>query len=391
MTSEETQFIFAHLHDDPARLLLAMSGRQLPFPLRDAVTQIECRRRCASKLPGFLSNCDFRFADTLSAEQATHEAVARYHASLVAPATRVLDMTAGLGIDSLTLAAAGCRVTACELDPRRAATLADNARTLALPLRIENADSATMLTDTPTFDLIFIDPARRDSAGRRTYGFADCTPDILTLLPRMLLTAPRLLIKASPLLDVTLVRRQIPPATRIFAVSHAGECKELLIEVETGGTLKELKAIDITRDGAINDFTVAPGAMSTAPAGALLTPGAYLYEPSPSLMKLAPWGALCERYPDLRKLDASTHLFASHVCYPDFPGRIVRIESFPDSRAMKALRGESLNIVSRNYPLTPEQLRKKYALRDAPDATRFLYALRHAGKPRLVVGGVFRF
>lgn len=385
LTQEIKDFIADNLHADTRALMLALSARPLPFSLPEAVTQIECRRRCEGKLPGFLKCADFRFADTLSSEQCTHEAVARFHSQLVAPGSRVLDMTAGLGIDAMSIAAAGSRVTACELNSERASALADNAAALGISLQVENADSTTLLNEPDAYDLIFIDPARRDAAGRRTYGFADCTPDILTLMPRMLRAAPRILIKASPLLDITMIQRELPPATRIWAVSIGGECKELLVEVTREGAMQLLTAVDIDRDGRVKQLSVSTEGNGSVVMATDIAAGQWLYEPSASLMKLAPWGEVCRKYPGLKKLDSSTHLFVADEHYPDFQGRVTRIDSLPTGKEMKALRGEKINIVSRNHPLTPEQLRKKYSLRDTPTPHRFLYALRQGGRPRLLL------
>ncbi len=373
-----------HLHENPSELLLKYAGKELPFPLKEGVLQVECRRRCASKIPSFLRQDSFRFADLLCSEQASHEAVARYHAQLAAPGARLLDMTAGLGIDAMTQALAGAVVTAVELDPARAEALRENAAVTGAEMQVVCGDSVEYLKNCPeNFDLIFIDPARRDSGGRRTYSLADCTPDVLTLMPLLLSKCKRLLIKASPLLDLKQVCRDVPQCTSLRVTSAGGECKELLIEAEAGGSLREIVAVDIDRHGTVHEFFSSP-AEHTAPRYSS-APGRYLYEPSPSLMKTAPWGELCARFKGLTKLDVSSHLFVSEELLPGFPGRTLRIESIPDKAALKALKGKKINVVSRNHPLTPEQLRKKYGLLSSAQADLFLYATRIAGRPNLLI------
>lgn len=233
LSAEEIEFIEANRGLTGAEAMLRAGSGAHGFDLREAATQIDCRRKCAGKLPGFLKHSRFRFPDPLSAEQCTREDVARFHASLIEPGERVLDMTAGLGIDAMSLALGGARVTAVEIDAARAQALRENAALLGAQLQVLFADSRKVLEELPEpVDTIFIDPARRDSAGRRTYGFADCTPDLLSLLPLIMSRCSRLLVKASPLLDVTQILRELPGVSRLRAVEAGGECKELLIEVK---------------------------------------------------------------------------------------------------------------------------------------------------------------
>lgn len=388
MLSEESlEFIYGNIQADPADLLLRYAGHAMDFDLHEAVVQIECRRRCAGKIPGFLACRSFRFADTLSSEQATHEQVARYHASLVPAGSHVMDMTAGLGIDALTMADYDARVTAVELDARRADALRDNAASLGISLEVLNADSVAYLRSmSGGVDVIFIDPARRDSAGKRTYGLADCTPDVLALMPDLLQRCHRLIIKASPMLDVSCVLAQVSGCSRLHIVSVGGECKELLIEVEHGDAAPVISCVDIDRAGERRVFTVMAGerAGRARLAGEPPRAGMYLYEPSATLMKLGAWGCLCERFEGMGKLDAGTHLFVSRELYPDFPGRILVIEAIPDRRAQKSLRGETFNVCTRNYPLSAPALAARLRVKEGSD-TRFLYGCRSLGTPLLLV------
>lgn len=105
-----------------------------------------------------------------------------------------------------------------------------------------------------------------------------------------------------------------------------------------------------------------------------LAVGKYLYEPNAGVMKLNPAKALCDRYNGLKKLARNTSLYISDILYDNFPGRISIIESIPDNEALKSMKGERYNVVSRNYPLTADELRKKYRIKEGKD--KFLYAFR---------------
>lgn len=389
LSKECIEYVQAHLHEQPAALLLRDAGREWPFPIREAVMQVECRRKCRAKIPGFLAEPRFRFADALSAEQASHEYVARYHASLTGADVSVIDMTAGLGIDAMSVARAAASVTALELDPARAEALADNAQALGISnLQTICADSVDRLRQSSSrADIIFIDPARRDAAGRRTYGLADCVPDVTALRPLLLSRCRRLLVKASPLLDVTQTLRELPETAVLRVVSVAGECKEVLVEAAPEARELRLVAVDIDREGRVSEFEVTECGMQPnyLPSPTELRPGMYLYEPSASVMKLAPWGALCARHTSLRKLAPSTHLFVSEEFIAGFPGRALRIESIPSRAELKSLKGERINVVTRNHPLAAPQLEKKLGVKPAPSASRFIYGFRAGSTPCLAI------
>ena len=392
MKRELKEFLLKYRDADPAGLSLSLAGKPLPFPLREAVMQLECRQRSRGKLPYFLSCGEFRFPDALSAEQATDERVARYHASLTGGGKRVVDVTAGLGIDAMSMARAGCRVTAVELDPARAGALRENAQTLGIDMEVRQGDGVEYVRSlTEEADLIFIDPARRDSHGRRTYGFADCTPDLTAIKSLLLSRCSRLMVKASPLLDITQILRELPESRCLRVVACAGECKEILIELTgdagSGGRPGVMEAVEISREGEARVFSVPAGEGASARLlEGELRAGMYMYEPSAAVMKLAPWGELCRRFGGVGKLDVSTHLFAGRELHEDFPGRVMRISAIPSRREMKGLRGERLNVATRNHPMTPAQISARYGLLPSPTGTRFLYGARVKGKPVLLLG-----
>lgn len=355
--------------------------------LRAVAVQLDARRACASKLPSFLSQKRFLFADSLCAEQATHEDVAAFHASLLPAGARVLDMTAGLGIDAMTMAGSGMEVTAVELNERRAAVLKHNAAEMQATMEVVCADSVEWLRQTSReWDAIFIDPARRDNAGRRTYALADCTPDVSAILPLLLDHAGQVIVKASPMLDVSSTLHDLPGATLAAAVSVKGECKELLVRVERAPGELRLEAIDIDSTGRVERFSLSDSDMRLPVhyIGEVPQPGMYLYEPSPSLMKIAPWGAMQAKYQMLEKADANTHIFFSHSPVAGVPGRMLRIDALPDRKALKRLRGEHLNVVVRNYPQGAEALAVRLGIKGG-HSTRFLYGLRVAGRPLLLL------
>lgn len=393
------KFIEENSSEDISRLRLKHYGKPYKFDIDFALTQIECRKRCGVKLHKFTSNIKTLFPSVIASEQASHEAIAGYHASIAKSFHNILDMTAGLGIDSLAFSSIADNVTSCELDEGKASVLSYNKNILGMGnLTVVNCDSMEYLENYPDkYDLIFIDPARRGKGNSRVYNFKDCQPDILQNIDLLLSKTHTLLIKASPLLDITQTLKDIPYVNSIRAISVQGECKEILVEAEANminktrnGILAE--AIDLNNDGTeickfsylIEDSNrnLESNNINYATSEDLITDN-FLYEPNSTMMKLAPWNNLNERYPYIKKLGISSHLFVSDQYIPDFPGRKLRITAIPDKKILKALKGEKLNVVSRNYPMTAVELRKKLGLKEGND--EFLYATRLNTTPVIIL------
>lgn len=391
------EFVSQHENDDVTALRLKFSGKNLSgdLPLDIALLQIEARRKTRKKLPSFLQNPSFLFPSLLAAEQSSNEAVARFHAYLVAPGFSLLDLTAGLGIDDMSFAAAGVHVTACELDPvkcdvlRHNSSLLEKAKQNSESIKVICTDSIKYLEDSPIrFDVIFADPARRASNGMRVHALADCMPDILGNMPLIMSHTDRLLVKSSPLLDLSLIVRTVENLHHIYVVCFRGECKEVLMDIRGDAAFTGVTCFDLDWHQTISEFHVAPhylSASSQSPIYAALPSPAdyrYLYEPNAAVMKTGAWTALQDRYPELQKTDANTHLFLSDKLYEDFPGRIMEITGKPDKKSLRRMKGMRMNVIARNHPLSAPQLIAKYGIISGGDA--YLYAFRHHSTPTLI-------
>lgn len=421
-------FIHQNSDRDVNSLRLSMKKGHYDFDTELALTQIECRQKYRTKLHDFLENPDFLFPDTVSGEQASHQAVARYHASLAEGYSRILDMTAGLGIDAFSFAKTGAEVTAIELNPAKAEILKKNVTTLNLPnLTAINADSISYLKDdferripsmegkpltTQSQDLermtsgyksmIFIDPARRDATNKRVYNLRDCSPDVLENQELLLKFAEKVLIKASPLLDITQTIKDFPAISAIRTVGVKGECKEVLIELskvkpesgkpvmteEEQETSKEksgsgilLEAINLDTDGRIlSKFQTRTSSSQTFNTLQSLPSNepSYLLEPSAMVMKLAPWEEIGNRY-NAEKLGKSSHLFITDTLPQEFPGRVTKILKVIKKQDRKSLAGLPASVISRNHPLKAEEIRKTFKLKEGDQY--FIYATRIGDLP----------
>ena len=379
-----SDFIELYKSEDPIKLLLSLKQEDFSFDLKWAVNQIECRQKQTKKLSEFISNPLFLFPDTLAAEQASHQVVARYHASLISGNQKILDMTSGLGIDSLSLAAKN-NVTSLELDSLRAETLSQNAKVLNIDsITVINADSVEFLKNTNTvFDLIFIDPARRDNTNKKVYNLHDCLPDVINIQNLLLEKSEKILIKASPMLDISQTVRDFSPhLNSIRAVGVKGECKEILIELSLNHEEPILfEAVNLAENGEkISVFKSDPSCLETIPLAKMddLEKGYYLLEPSAMVMKLSPWKEICRDFKAL-KLGKSSNIFISKIQPDNFPGRVTQLEKILKKSDKKELSGSKATIVSKNHPLPAEEIRKIYQLKEGNEI--FIYATKIGEKP----------
>lgn len=418
---EMKEFIQRHEKDNVSELKLRYHDKSLGFSLDDALIQIECRQKTKSKLPHF---SDIIYPSVQASEQASHEAVAQLHAELIGYGKKVLDMTAGLGIDAMTIAMRGNYVTAVEMDSARAETLKQNVNDLSIPnLSIVNGDSVEYIASTQDnrIDCIFIDPARRDNKDGRVFRLQDSLPDVTKIMPLMLRKAYRILVKGSPLLDLTQVVRDLPQVDNIYIISFRGEVKEVLLEanadLKTDLRIPKTKTclstkitiIDIYRSG--DDFPKDHTVINYRFECELeetstniefssnddIKEGNYIYEPLGALRKLKV-AHILNHFPGLKILSKNSDLYISqsekylnlqtseHKELSYFPGRIMKIMKVLDNKDLKLLQGENLRIVSRGYPLSAEQIRKKYKIKEGDKNT--LYAITtEGGKSKIFIAG----
>ncbi len=380
---DETMFAYiASNRDADAYKLLLKAEPGLSFDKSFAVLQIECRQRAKNKISELLAHEEFLFPKAISAEQCTHEAVARFHSSLFGFNDRVLDMTMGLGVDDYYISQCVLSVTTIELDKEIAEVGEYNFALLAPNVTVVNADSVDFLmtlSDDVRYDAIFIDPARRGEGGKRLYGFADCQPDVLSLLPMIRQHSSRLFIKASPMLDVTQSMRDLGERlTDVWAVSVRNECKELLFKLDFEASAPSVTFHAMNFDGSVwqrFETTTIFSTIAPLPASNINHSEAnYLYEPNASIMKLGCYGAVEQAF-GATQLAPSSHLMVGDSAVADFPGRQFRImEIVPfKGKDIKTLskRYPQLNVATRNFRLSAETLKKRLRVQDGGDIYLF--------------------
>lgn len=339
------------------------------------ILQQECREKTRRKLPETLKCDAFRFPSLAVAEMATSDIVAEEHCRMLDGARSVIDMTCGLGIDAFAMARSGCKVTAVELDAVTAAAARHNVAALGLTgvVEVVEADSVEWLRSNPDrrADLIFIDPARRDSAGRH-FALADCRPDVVTNLQLLTQRSRRLIIKASPMLDISAVRRELPVEQTTVLIGTRGECKEL-VTVVPGNC--DIVCVTLLPDGSRCEFRFSPAEETGAMADyAVPDAGWYLYEPYPALMKAGAGRLLSQRF-GVARLHPNTNLYASPRKITEFPGSMTVIEVVVpfDKKGIRSISATwpELNVATRNFPMSAPELARRLKTKDGGNRKLF--------------------
>lgn len=376
------EFIKQHTGEDVGRLALQRNrySWMSDTDFRFALQQIEGRQRMQRKLPFLQQYADWWYAPHLSLEQCSSEATACYKAGLVR-GSRLVDLTGGMGIDTLFLSRSFQQAHYVEHKEDLCRLAQHNFKVAEASIEVHHAEAEQYLQTMPPTDVVYIDPARRSAAGKKVFRIEDCEPDLSLLLPLLQNKCQTLLLKLSPMIDLTQVLRQLPYAKEVHVVAVKNEVKEVLVLCR----FDEQTPVEEMRIHAVNLQTNKPPLVFTLREEQTAVPlyatalGTYLYEPNAAILKA---GAFCiagERY-GLEKLDSSTHLYTSSVLQPDFPGRIFRIVGGAEK---KQLKGRALNILSRNFPLSADGLRQQLKIKEGD--TEWLIATRMNKTPMLLL------
>ncbi|WBO83547.1 class I SAM-dependent methyltransferase [Hymenobacter yonginensis] len=368
------QYVAKHLHDDPAQL--ALQARKYPgLPVPELVRQIQARQKARLKVPAWADNPDLVFPPTLSVEQASSARTAAFKAALVS-GQRLADLTGGFGVDVSYFAE---RIPEVHYVERNAA-LADVVRFNLTHLGIENvqfhtADAVQFLRNTPdTFDWIYLDPARRDTAARKIFRLQDCEPDILRLMPLLLHKGRRVLLKTSPMLDIEQAILELRQVRQLWVVAVDNECKEVLYELGPEPAVDpERHTVNLLRTGQQQDFRLNRAREARA-VPRYAEPQQYLYEPNVAILKAGGFRSIGTAF-ELLKLHQHSHLYTSDTLHPDFPGRIFRIRATEkyDAQALRAHLGPEVraHVTTRNFPDTVAEFRHRTGIREGGDLYLF--------------------
>ena len=369
---------FAHLSDEEWRWMLQ---------------QVEGRQRTHDKLPTFAQIEDWWYPVRLSCEQCSSEATARYKAAIIRQLGEkqdiLIDLTGGYGVDTYFLSEQTVQAHYVERNEELCRIAQHNFQIANKSIHVHNTSAEDFLAQYPMAGsvssdvkkevVVYLDPARRDAHGGKVFRIEDCEPNVIKILPFLRAISNTILIKFSPMLDITSALQSLGNEWDVHVVALHNEVKEIIFV--TGNN--RIHAVNILHEG--NDqFSFTRSEEKSALCAMADCICEYIYEPNAAIIKAGAFRLVSERY-QLHKLDHNTHLYTADQLIENFPGRVWQMIAQPikNQRDIAALGIQRAAILTRNYPLTPEELRKKFKVQESD--SHFLIGARIATKPTLIL------
>lgn len=367
LNPEIQAFINQNIHADIQKLSLYKN----PFPKIDykiILNQIEAKTKAKSKLPTWFHTENIIFPSKISVEQTSSEATAKYKSELIS-GKNIVDLTGGFGVDCFYFSKVFEKVVHCEIAPELSQIVKHNFKELkAKNITCYPKDGLEVLKElNQKFDWIYIDPSRRNDSKGKVFLLKDCLPDVTSLLDEYFRYSDKILIKTSPIYDISVGISELKFIKNIYIVSLDNEVKEVLFEIHKPSKPESIlspipiKTINITSTHIESfDFFLNEEISAT-----YSEPQKYLYEPNASVMKSQGFEAISKEF-KINKLHQHSHLYTSDELI-DFVGRTFEIKQvipYKKSEMKTLLQGRKANITTRNFPETVAQIRQKWKIKD---------------------------
>ncbi len=359
LNKEVQHYINANLKTDLHSLLLKKS----PFPevsMQEIVQQIKGKQVAERKFP-FLLKEGILFPPQLSLEQSSSEKTALYKSGIL-KGKKFIDLTSGFGIDAYYLSQNFDNITLVEQNTGLLKIVENNWAVLDRKATFINLKLEDFLDENQEhFDVIYLDPARRDEQKNKVFLLEDLSPDILEIQEKLRSFSNQVVIKLSPLIDLKYLVSVLPGISGIDIIALKNDVKEVVVFLSNENTGKIIcNCVNLDSGESVFSFTY--GEEETAESE-YSEPENYIYIPNHSILKAGTFNLISQKF-GLKKLHPNSHLYTSAEKVGNFPGRILEMESV-DSKSIKK-KGQ-FNIIAKNYPLKPEEIKKKYGLKDGGD------------------------
>lgn len=384
LSEQESAMVQQYLLSDPAGLALKLHGKK-GIDRGRIIQQIVSRRKAKAKLPDWYAHPELFFPAPVSVEQASSQATALYKASL-ATGNHLADLTLGMGVDSFYFSKRFREISGYETNSELAAVTAYNLTVLgASNIRVFTREAPPVTT--LDADWIYIDPSRRDSLKRKTVAFENSSPNVLALLPELMSSGAKTIIKSSPLIDIDLAVKQLRHVTEVHVTGYQNECKELIFVLDpaNSGHFPQVCPVLIDDTGNPIHKLVFNRQHEASARPVCSDPSKFLYEPHPAFMKSGGFGLLSEKY-EVTKIAPNSHLYTSEYLRTDFPGRLFKITDVVSASAFswkRWLKEGKANLTLRNFPSTQDDLRKKWRLKEGGED--YLFATTLVSGKRVVI------
>ena len=367
---------------------LALQAKKYPqVDMAMAVVQIAGRQIAEAKVPSWYRTDGLLYPKHLSMEQCSSEVTAIYKAGLVEGET-FADLTGGFGIDCSFLSRKFKKADYVERQAELCELAEHNFPLLGLDIDVHNEDGVEYLKQMQPVDCLFLDPARRDGHGGKTVAISDCEPDVSALEDLLVEKARTVMVKLSPMLDLSLALNTLKHVREAHVVSVNNECKELLLILQkaSASSCVSIHCEHILNTCEHQHFVFTQEQERTSECPLANDVEAYLYEPNASMLKAGAYRSLAQSYP-VKKLHPSSHLYVSSHLIEDFPGRRFHVEEvsgFGKKELKPFLQGmEKANLTIRNFPSSVADLRKRLKLKEGGDI--YLFATTLADESKVLI------
>ena len=389
------QFIRNNLTADVRTL--ALGSHPDGVDMQYALTQISGWQAARLKVPLWAATEGIVYPKHLSLEQCTSQYIAQYKASfvdkLLGSGFKMADITGGMGVDCFFISAGAAIVFYNEMSIELCDCARANFKALERPnieISCSSAEDFISHLEPDSLNLIYLDPARRGDAGRKLISISDCQPDTVALQDNLLSIAPNVMVKLSPMLDVSRALTELRHVSNVFIIGLEGECKEITLLMQRGFDAEPtITAVDIDQNGvpepAVSSAKSADAALPLPIADtACLQPGTYISEPSAPYMKSALFRTIAA-CTGTTLLHPDTHLFWNKQKPESFPGRTFQlVDIIPfDKRSQSALVKTQANLSVRNFPESAPALQRRLKLRDG--GPRYLIATTLSDSRRVLL------
>ena len=357
LIEEIQKYINANLTADLHSLLLKKS----PFPdvsINEITQQIKGKKVAQKKFP-FLLRDGIIFPPNLNLEQASSQSTAEYKSKNL-KGKSFLDLTSGFGIDAYFLSQNFDEVTLLEQNTELLETVKHNWKILGRKANFINENLEDFLEEnSQKFDFIYLDPARRDAEKNKKFLLEDLSPNLLEIQEKLGEISDEIIIKLSPLIDISYLLSVVKNVSKIEIIAVKNEVKELLVFInrKNSHTDTEIKCVNL--ESTYPDFVFIFNDEKNAVAE-YSDPQNFLYLPNNAVLKSGAFNTVAKKF-KLLKLHANTHFYTSDELVKEFPGRVLEVVVIEPQQILK---GEKFNIISKNYPLSPDEIKKKYKISD---------------------------
>ncbi|MDO9276668.1 MAG: class I SAM-dependent methyltransferase [Lutibacter sp.] len=381
LNKEIQDFINANLKSDVTKLILKGS----PFAtvsIQEIAAQILAKNSCEKKLPTWFNAENIYYPNKLNIEQTSSEITAAYKSNLVSGAS-LIDITGGFGVDVYFFSQKVKKITHCEISEDLSDIVTHNFK----QLKVKNAkthfgDGIEFLKKyAGKFDWIYADPSRRNDAKEKVFLLKDCLPNIPENLDILFQKSDHILLKVSPILDISSAINELNNVKEIHVVAVENEVKELLFLLEKNHTQNiNIKTINFNKE-AIQTFNFS---LNEAVSSTFSEPKKYLFEPNAAILKAGAFQQISVHL-KIDKLHQHSHLYTADNLI-DFPGRRFEIKhavSYDKKQLLQLIPSKKANITTRNFPETVAQIRKKTGLKDG--GNQYLFFTTDANNKHLVL------